>query len=989
MNLKNNNKNNNSSESNDNIIAKINEKNNIFQEIIRNTFHSINIYKNLELFSNGDISNCIENLNTLYIKTKLISNNLYDSKQSIDDLQNIINLLTIFISNYGTYYLEDLLYIIFGSENKNIHFKNDIIKDKYKILLKYFHPTGFKIINKKNEYNTNNILCSNKKSENSIVYENENSLECFDINSLSFNFMVNGIQVLIHKTQTKYYLIQGILDNAMIELLNNNYIDKRIENINMLSESNETINKIIFKRYIECSTLKDFLVNGDEDFIKNYYNIIKTVDDFYKNNTYSNINEFLKLDLFSQRKLLISLMIYNKNDEIKYITYLLYDILSVKTTNNKFIEDIDSSEQKKIYNSFPCNIQKYFKESMKYTISYTQDMMCKYDNNKLSLEHQIYLLKTTEYVKEKAINKLKEIKGRNDDISIKSKQYLEGLLKIPFNNYKEEPVLKMIKEINKNFIEIANVYFNSYNKIYDDNNTEIHWYKKDKYTNNEIMFYNNKMLTKIKNDFISKLDSNIENYSKKKMKDIKKYFKNFLNIHIDENNFKNEIINHYDNILDNNTNNSIIDDINNLFYNKNDNQNQFINIYKNCNKNVNDIKYIDNSLKNILKTLDDSIYGHNNAKNQIFKIISQWVNGEQSGYCFGFEGSPGIGKTSLAKKGLSKCLIDDNNNNRPFAFIAIGGSSNGSTLEGHSYTYVNSTWGRIVDILMETKCMNPIIYIDELDKVSKTEHGKEIIGILTHLIDYTQNNSFQDKYFSGIDLDVSKALFIFSYNDPDQIDPILLDRIHRIKFDNLSTDDKIVIVKNYILPNINEKMGFSNTVVLNDDIIEYIIEIYTLEPGVRKLKEIIFDLYGEINIELLKIDTKIIQLPIIVTKHDIENKYLKNYIKINEKKIHKDNKIGVINGLWANSLGKGGIVTIESIFFPSSTFLDFKLTGQQGDVMKESMNVAKNLAWSLTETHIKTKLIENFQKTLCQGIHVNCQEGSISKDGPSAGAAAV
>ena len=100
MNLKNNNKNNNSSESNDNIIAKINEKNNIFQEIIRNTFHSINIYKNLELFSNGDISNCIENLNTLYIKTKLISNNLYDSKQSIDDLQNIINLLTIFISNY-------------------------------------------------------------------------------------------------------------------------------------------------------------------------------------------------------------------------------------------------------------------------------------------------------------------------------------------------------------------------------------------------------------------------------------------------------------------------------------------------------------------------------------------------------------------------------------------------------------------------------------------------------------------------------------------------------------------------------------------------------------------------------------------------------------------------------------------------------------------------------------------------------------------------
>ena len=99
---------------------------------------------------------------------------------------------------------------------------------------------------------------------------------------------------------------------------------------------------------------------------------------------------------------------------------------------------------------------------------------------------------------------------------------------------------------------------------------------------------------------------------------------------------------------------------------------------------------------------------------------------------------------------------------RPFAFIAIGGSSNGSTLVGHNYTYVGSTWGRIVDILMEKKVMNPIIFIDELDKVSRSEHGKEIIGILTHLVDETQNESFQDKYFTGIDLDLSKALFIFS-----------------------------------------------------------------------------------------------------------------------------------------------------------------------------------------------------------------------------------
>ena len=118
------------------------------------------------------------------------------------------------------------------------------------------------------------------------------------------------------------------------------------------------------------------------------------------------------------------------------------------------------------------------------------------------------------------------------------------------------------------------------------------------------------------------------------------------------------------------------------------------------------------------------------------------------GYCFGFEGPPGVGKTSLAQKGISKCLLDQDNVSRPFSFIAVGGSSNGSTFEGHNYTYVGSTWGKIVDVIIESKCMNPIIFIDELDKISKTEHGKEIIGILTHLIDPAQNKGFQDKYFS-------------------------------------------------------------------------------------------------------------------------------------------------------------------------------------------------------------------------------------------------
>jgi ATP-dependent Lon protease len=401
----------------------------------------------------------------------------------------------------------------------------------------------------------------------------------------------------------------------------------------------------------------------------------------------------------------------------------------------------------------------------------------------------------------------------------------------------------------------------------------------------------------------------------------------------------------------------------------------------------NKIANVETDMKLIMDELEQSVYSHENAKNQILKIISQWISGEQTGYCFGFEGSPGIGKTSLAKNGLSKCLKDEYGISRPFAFITIGGSCNGSLLEGHGYTYVNSTWGRIVDILMETKCMNPIIYIDELDKVSKTEQGKEIIGILMHMIDSTQNNVFQDKYFSGIDIDLSKVLFVFSYNNPENIDSVLLDRIHRIQFDHLSLYDKIVIVEKYIIPDINKKMGFYDIVSISSDVIKYIISKYTQEPGVRKLKEILFDLYGEINIELLTCKNHELNIPIIITEELLGTKYLKKYGKIIEKRIFLENKIGTIHGLWANSMGLGGIIKIETSFFPSTNFLELKLTGLQGDVMQESMNVAKTLAWNRTNLEKKKKWIKELEDSKNQGLHIHCPEGGISKDGPSAGAA--
>lgn len=287
--------------------------------------------------------------------------------------------------------------------------------------------------------------------------------------------------------------------------------------------------------------------------------------------------------------------------------------------------------------------------------------------------------------------------------------------------------------------------------------------------------------------------------------------------------------------------------------------------------------------------------------------------------------------------------------------------------------------------------MNPIIFIDELDKISKTEHGKELVGILTHLTDSTQNQEFADKYFSGIKIDLSKVLFIFSYNNPENIDPILLDRIHRVKFKSLKRQEKIHISKFYMIPEICKIVGFDkDQIIIGEDIIEKIIEQYTYEPGVRKLRERFTEIVREVNLRYITNESLLgnpIVLPFTITMDHLDKDIFSQRIKMKTKKILDKPMIGLVNGLYATTAGLGGITVIEAYKIHSNSFLTLELTGQQGDVMKESMKVAKTVAWNTIEQNQQSQIKKDSEISGNKGIHIHCPEGATPKDGPSAGLA--
>ena len=281
-------------------------------------------------------------------------------------------------------------------------------------------------------------------------------------------------------------------------------------------------------------------------------------------------------------------------------------------------------------------------------------------------------------------------------------------------------------------------------------------------------------------------------------------------------------------------------------------------------------------LETIKKNIDNNIYGHQETKEQIIRILAQWIsNPEKTGYVIGIKGPPGVGKTKLVKECICKAM------NFPLAFISLGGVDDASYLSGFNYTYEGSKYGKILECLIKTQVMNPVFLFDELDKVSATSRGDEIINTLIHITDPVQNDKYTDKYYQEIDLDLSKSIIIFTYNNEDYINPILKDRMITIDVNGYTAKEKFEIAKHYLidelLPKYNMKKG---DIIFHDKLLEHIISLTSLEEGgVRNLKREINNIISWINMmRYIKTDDFLITLPFEATI-EYYNKYCKKITK--------------------------------------------------------------------------------------------------------------
>lgn len=264
-------------------------------------------------------------------------------------------------------------------------------------------------------------------------------------------------------------------------------------------------------------------------------------------------------------------------------------------------------------------------------------------------------------------------------------------------------------------------------------------------------------------------------------------------------------------------------------------------------KNGDSIEKITEYFKKVRKHLDSKVHNLDYVKDEIMEYLARKItNPSSKGHILALAGSPGVGKSVLLKA-LGEAL------DLPFYQINFGGLNDVSILTGHSETYIGSKPGKFVEFLQNSGCMNPIIYCDEIDKVSSGKE-QEINGILTHILDEEQNSKFQDNYLSNIPIDLSKVFFVIAFNDFEKIDRIVSDRLKVIYINSPTIEDKIKIAKDKMIPDIINSFNFKKDkyINLNDDLLSYIIiNKVPKEEGVRQLRKCLEKIFSKLNYYVL------------------------------------------------------------------------------------------------------------------------------------------
>jgi ATP-dependent Lon protease len=380
----------------------------------------------------------------------------------------------------------------------------------------------------------------------------------------------------------------------------------------------------------------------------------------------------------------------------------------------------------------------------------------------------------------------------------------------------------------------------------------------------------------------------------------------------------------------------------------------------------------DFDINELKERLDKDHYGLKKPKERIIehfasKELAQKRGEEYSGTTLCFVGPPGVGKTSLANS-IAKAL------DRNIVRIALGGLEDVNELRGHRRTYIGAMPGRIAQGIINAKEMNPVIVLDEIDKVAR--YRGDPTAVLLEVLDPEQNSHFRDLYLN-FDLDLSKVLFIATANDPSTIPAPLKDRMELIFVGSYTPQEKFQIAKHYLIPQELKKHSLKKSEVsISDAALKEIIDKYTKEAGVRNLRRVIAKIMRKAAIKILEGEEKI----------KVTLKNLKEFLDkplYGIESVDKKDKIGVVNGLAWTPVG-GDVLKVEAVKYKGKG--QVILTGQLGDVMKESAHIAFTLIKVLMD-YKKIKVKEKSKEPVYYkyNVHIHVPEGAIPKDGPSAG----